>query len=64
MQPFYQCTSNPTGRTGFAGRGLLDYWGPNHCADPVVTRCGMFLSLTRDECTTAGRMARSATARR
>ena len=29
---------NPTGRTGFAGRGLLDYWGPNHIADPIFSR--------------------------
>ena len=26
------------GRTGMAGRGLLGRWGPNHAADPVVTR--------------------------
>jgi hypothetical protein len=30
--------SNPTGRTGFAGRGLLPRWGPNHCVDPIITR--------------------------
>lgn len=29
---------NPQGRTGMAGRGLLGKWGPNHAADPVVTR--------------------------
>jgi ADP-ribose pyrophosphatase len=29
---------NPAGRTGCAGRGLLGRWGPNHAADPVVTR--------------------------
>jgi hypothetical protein len=29
---------NPTGRTGLAGRGLLGRWGPNHAADPIVTR--------------------------
>ncbi|NXL84876.1 NUDT9 protein, partial [Alectura lathami] len=29
---------NPAGRTGLAGRGLLGRWGPNHAADPVVTR--------------------------
>ncbi|KJE90147.1 Gk5 protein [Capsaspora owczarzaki ATCC 30864] len=29
---------NPKGRTGLAGRGLLGRWGPNHAADPVVTR--------------------------
>ena len=29
---------NVTGRTGITGRGLLGKWGPNHAADPVVTR--------------------------
>ena len=29
---------NPAGRTGMTGRGLLGKWGPNHAADPVVTR--------------------------
>jgi ADP-ribose pyrophosphatase len=29
---------NPRGRTGLAGRGLLGKWGPNHAADPIVTR--------------------------
>jgi ADP-ribose pyrophosphatase len=29
---------NPMGRTGMTGRGLLGRWGPNHAADPVVTR--------------------------
>ncbi|KAL0117326.1 hypothetical protein PUN28_010288 [Cardiocondyla obscurior] len=29
---------NPVGRTGVAGRGLLGRWGPNHAADPIVTR--------------------------
>lgn len=29
---------NPFGKTGFTGRGLLYRWGPNHCADPIVTR--------------------------
>ena len=29
---------NPRGRTGIEGRGLLDQWGPNHVAEPVVTR--------------------------
>ncbi|CAL8275085.1 unnamed protein product [Lota lota] len=29
---------NPRGRTGLAGRGLLGRWGPNHAADPIVTR--------------------------
>uniref|UniRef100_A0A493TA46 Uncharacterized protein n=1 Tax=Anas platyrhynchos platyrhynchos TaxID=8840 RepID=A0A493TA46_ANAPP len=29
---------NPAGRTGLTGRGLLGRWGPNHAADPIVTR--------------------------
>ncbi|XP_071470525.1 ADP-ribose pyrophosphatase, mitochondrial isoform X3 [Marmota flaviventris] len=29
---------NPAGRTGLVGRGLLGRWGPNHAADPIVTR--------------------------
>ena len=29
---------NPVGRTGLEGRGLLGKWGPNHSADPIVTR--------------------------
>ncbi|KAF2369043.1 NUDIX hydrolase domain [Trinorchestia longiramus] len=29
---------NPHGRTGVSGRGLLGRWGPNHAADPIVTR--------------------------
>ncbi|XP_065193388.1 ADP-ribose pyrophosphatase, mitochondrial-like [Sycon ciliatum] len=29
---------NPAGRTGMTGRGLLGRWGPNHAADPIVTR--------------------------
>lgn len=29
---------NPCGRTGISGRGLLGKWGPNHAADPIVTR--------------------------
>lgn len=29
---------NPVGRTGMSGRGVLGRWGPNHAADPVVTR--------------------------
>lgn len=29
---------NPIGRTGVIGRGLLGKWGPNHAADPIVTR--------------------------
>ncbi|XP_072024231.1 ADP-ribose pyrophosphatase, mitochondrial-like [Amphiura filiformis] len=30
--------SNPIGRTGLKGRGELGKWGPNHAADPIVTR--------------------------
>ncbi|KAL3858491.1 hypothetical protein ACJMK2_013079 [Sinanodonta woodiana] len=29
---------NPRGRTGVKGRGSLGRWGPNHAADPIVTR--------------------------
>lgn len=29
---------NPFGRTGLIGRGLLGRWGPNHAADPIITR--------------------------
>uniref|UniRef100_A0A914W6S8 Nudix hydrolase domain-containing protein n=1 Tax=Plectus sambesii TaxID=2011161 RepID=A0A914W6S8_9BILA len=29
---------NPLGRTGLKGRGTLGKWGPNHAADPIVTR--------------------------
>lgn len=29
---------NPYGRTGVRGRGLLGRWGPNHAADPIVSR--------------------------
>lgn len=29
---------NPRGRTGISGRGVLGKWGPNHAADPIVTR--------------------------
>lgn len=29
---------NPLGRTGLSGRGVLGRWGPNHAADPIVTR--------------------------
>ena len=32
------CPLNPAGRTGIRGRGLLGRWGPNHAADPIVTR--------------------------
>jgi ADP-ribose pyrophosphatase len=29
---------NPVGRTGMAGRGLLNKWGPTQAADPILTR--------------------------
>jgi ADP-ribose pyrophosphatase len=29
---------NPIGRTGLKGRGILGKWGPNHAADPIVSR--------------------------
>ncbi|XP_040580343.1 ADP-ribose pyrophosphatase, mitochondrial [Lepeophtheirus salmonis] len=29
---------NIKGRTGLRGRGVLGKWGPNHAADPIVTR--------------------------
>jgi len=29
---------NPIGRTGIRGRGILGRWGPNHAADPIVSR--------------------------
>lgn len=29
---------NPWGRTGMGNRGLLGKWGPNHAADPIITR--------------------------
>jgi len=29
---------NIRGRTGLKGRGVLGRWGPNHAADPIVTR--------------------------
>ena len=37
---FHHCVHfrNPCGRTGLKGRGLLGRWGPNHAADPIVTR--------------------------
>ncbi|XP_076473042.1 ADP-ribose pyrophosphatase, mitochondrial-like [Babylonia areolata] len=33
-----KCPRNPMGRTGVTGRGRLGRWGPNHAADPIVTR--------------------------
>lgn len=42
---------NPLGRTGIVGRGVLGRWGPNHAADPVVTRWKRIESgdIARDE---------------
>nr|XP_054764684.1 ADP-ribose pyrophosphatase, mitochondrial-like [Lytechinus pictus] len=38
----YECIEgiprNPCGRTGLMERGTLGKWGPNHAADPIVTR--------------------------
>ena len=36
---------NPVGRTGIRGRGNLGRWGPNHAADPVVTRSAITLII-------------------
>ena len=38
---------NPIGRTGLKGRGLLGRWGPNHAADPIVTRYNESVSSLR-----------------
>ena len=35
---YYVSCRNPIGRTGMIGRGCLGRWGPNHAADPIVTR--------------------------
>ena len=46
---------NPRGRTGLTGRGLLPRWGPNHAADPIVTRFSpidrklQFAAIQRDD---------------
>ena len=34
----YKRPRNPRGRTGLCMRGMLGKWGPNHAADPIVTR--------------------------
>uniref|UniRef100_A0A183S790 Nudix hydrolase domain-containing protein n=1 Tax=Schistocephalus solidus TaxID=70667 RepID=A0A183S790_SCHSO len=36
---------NPQGRTGMTGRGSLGRWGPNHAADPIVTRLAIAFFL-------------------
>jgi ADP-ribose pyrophosphatase len=38
IDPIYKLPVNPMGRTGISGRGLLGRFGPNHAADPIVTR--------------------------
>lgn len=46
---------NPRGRTGLAGRGLCGRWGPNHAADPIITRFSphdgklQFIAIQRNE---------------
>ena len=37
-QLVYGTPLNPRGRTGLKGRGQLNRWGPNHTAEPIVTR--------------------------
>lgn len=37
------------GRTGLTGRGLLGRYGPNHAADPIVTRCNIYIEYTNFE---------------
>ncbi|XP_005093921.1 ADP-ribose pyrophosphatase, mitochondrial isoform X2 [Aplysia californica] len=37
-QIYEKVPRNPVGRTGMIGRGTLGRWGPNHAADPIVTR--------------------------
>ncbi|BFZ18401.1 hypothetical protein BsWGS_21439 [Bradybaena similaris] len=38
LDPDTKLPRNPIGRTGISGRGVLGRWGPNHAADPIVTR--------------------------
>ncbi|KAJ8972673.1 hypothetical protein NQ317_001693 [Molorchus minor] len=38
MGRLHRLPLNPKGRTGIGGRGILGKWGPNHAADPIVTR--------------------------
>eukprot|EP00035_Acanthoeca_spectabilis_P013128 m.238780 g.238780 ORF g.238780 m.238780 type:complete len:374 (-) comp15810_c0_seq2:117-1238(-) len=44
IDPVRKLPLNPRGRTGLRGRGLLGRYGPNHAADPVITR------WMRDDC--------------
>ncbi|XP_068633753.1 ADP-ribose pyrophosphatase, mitochondrial [Battus philenor] len=39
---------NPIGRTGICGRGVLGRWGPNHAADPIVTRWKLHINGTKE----------------
>ncbi|VDN19615.1 unnamed protein product [Gongylonema pulchrum] len=45
---------NPMGRTGIRGRGVLGRWGPNHAADPIVSRIFngqlQFVAIRRFDC--------------
>ena len=38
LEPETGAPVNPAGRTGMCERGRLAKWGPNHAADPIVTR--------------------------
>ena len=38
LDPATGAPVNPAGRTGMCERGRLARWGPNHAADPIVTR--------------------------
>ena len=38
MDPASHLPLNPRGRTGLRGRGDLTFYGPNHRAEPIVTR--------------------------
>lgn len=38
LESYVTVPLNPCGLTGITGRGLLGRWGPNHAADPLVTR--------------------------
>lgn len=46
---------NPFGRTGIKGRGLLGRWGPNHAADPIVTKWKRDANSSRELDTRTGR---------
>jgi len=43
---------NPVGRTGITGRGCLGRYGPNHAADPIVTRWKRFGTAIAIDATT------------